>query len=413
MPVLHLLSELYFPEETSTGYYVTNIAEAVAEIPDWQVGVICAQPTYSKRGIVAAKQEKRNGVTIHRCWSTRFNKNHLPGKVLNWATFAWSVTLRCLRQFRRGDLVLVVTNPPLLPWIVVVCSKIKGSVPVLLVHDLYPDVLVPTGILRSERMLYRLLDRMQTRVFLSFRSIIVLGRDMKKRICAKDPRLEAKIQVIPNWTDPDEIPFRDRECNPVREKLGLADEFVVQFSGNLGRSHGIDDLLEAARVLRDEPIHFLVFGWGAARDSIESGVAKGGLEKVHLLDPCRREELGVYLNACDLFLFPFRKGMSGISVPSRLYNVIAAGNPVIAVTDDDSELALIVREQRIGSVIEPGDTEELANKILFYSQNRELLEPMRIRARDAAVNRYSMDQILSVYQDYFIELASRFPPSSF
>src|SRR5690606_13531445 len=106
---LWVVSELYYPEETSTGYYMTKIAEGLAE--ERSVKAICSQPTYSKRGSKAPRQEMHNGVEIFRVWSTTFDKNVIPLRVVNMLTFGLSVLFTSLRRFRAGDRVLVVTTP--------------------------------------------------------------------------------------------------------------------------------------------------------------------------------------------------------------------------------------------------------------------------------------------------------------
>ena len=110
MPTTWVISELYYPEETSTGHFMTGIAEALATVGD--VAVICAQPTYSRRGLMAPKAETRNGVRVLRCRSTRFDKNRWVLKILNAITAALSLFVTALRSICSGDRVIVVTTPP-------------------------------------------------------------------------------------------------------------------------------------------------------------------------------------------------------------------------------------------------------------------------------------------------------------
>ena len=134
------LSELYFPEETSTGHFMTKITERLSS--NFDTNVICAQPTYSMRGITTSKNETYNNVKIRRVFSTTFNKDIFFLKLLNILTFGVSTLLKGLIQIKRNDVIFVVTNPPFLPIIALIISKIKRARYILRIDDVYPDILV-------------------------------------------------------------------------------------------------------------------------------------------------------------------------------------------------------------------------------------------------------------------------------
>lgn len=389
-----IITELYYPEDTSTGYFLTGIAEglAAAGVP---VRVLCAQPSYRLKGVAAPEREVRAGVEIRRLPAPAGDKNKLVQRL--WLSVALSVRFAAAiaEEMPQGEPVLVVTNPPTLPWIVAAFVPGREAKAHLLVHDVYPDVLVPTGIARSGSLVYRVLDVLQRWAWPRFRRVVALGRDMEARLIGKCPELVGRTVIIPNWGDVETVKFLPRAANPVRVRLGWEDAFVVQFSGNLGRTHGVDDLLAlVARFHGDPKIRFLVYGWGAGRGRIEEAIASGEAPNLALLPPCERQELGVYLNACDLFLMPFKVGMEGISVPSRLYNVLAAGNPVLAVAHETSELARVVREEDCGWVVAPGDVEAMAVCVREAASAPGRLEGMRVRARKAAEEKYSRARVV-------------------
>jgi colanic acid biosynthesis glycosyl transferase WcaI len=144
---LWVVSELYYPEETSTGHFLTHIAEGLAA--HYPVSALCSQPTYSKRGSRAPRREVRHGVEIHRGLGTTFDKDVLPGKLANALTISLSLFLTALRRFRRGDVALVVTNPPFLPFLTRLACALRGARCVLLIHDVYPETLIAAGWTRA------------------------------------------------------------------------------------------------------------------------------------------------------------------------------------------------------------------------------------------------------------------------
>src|ERR1700733_14737681 len=140
-----IISELYYPELTSTGYFLTGIAEGLATAYD--VSVLCGQPSYWARGVRAPVHEIRNGVNVQRCRATTLDKNRPLFKIINLITVSVSIFLVALFRLRRGDIVIAVTNPPLLPYVAAFACRLKGAHIVPLIHDVYPEVLTRLDIL--------------------------------------------------------------------------------------------------------------------------------------------------------------------------------------------------------------------------------------------------------------------------
>ncbi len=188
-----ILSELYYPEETSTGYYITRIAEGLAQ--EENVKVICGQPNYSARGKTSPKFETHKNVDIYRASSTRLDKNIVPFRLLNMITLGLSTFFKAVRYFKKGDRILVVTNPPTLPFITAVASLIRGSSYTLLIHDNYPDILVAAGKMRKDSFGFRVLEFFNRWLYKYAAKIIVVGRDMIELVSRKTEGLDIPIAV--------------------------------------------------------------------------------------------------------------------------------------------------------------------------------------------------------------------------
>jgi glycosyltransferase involved in cell wall biosynthesis len=396
-----VFSELYWPEDTSTGFFLTGIAEGLAA--DRDVLVLCAQPTYRMRGRHAPRRETRHGVAIRRVASTTFPRGNALGRVVNTLTMAGSFFAQALFRLRGTDRALVVTNPPLLPYLVVLAARLRGARVALLVHDVYPEVLevaglvpaggrVARGIRRVARALYRTADR-----------VVVLGRDMARLVSRHLDDAPARVTLIPNWADVDEIAPSPREGNPLLARLGLEKAFVVQWLGNMGRTHALEEVLESAARLRERgDIHFLLVGEGAKRAFVEREARRLDLGNVTLLPPCERADLALHLAACDLSIIAFLPGMAGVSVPSRLYNVLASGRPVLAAAEADSELSGAIEEAGAGWTVPPGDAARMTAAILAAAEaGPRARAEMGARARRAAETRYSRAAVLREWQALF------------
>jgi glycosyltransferase involved in cell wall biosynthesis len=395
---LWVVSELYYPETTSTGYFLTGIAEGLAS--DYRVSVLCGQPSYIARGLRAPAHEMRHGVEIWRCRATTLDKNRLLARIVNQITISASVFLQALLRLERGDTVLVVTNPPLLPYLLLALCRLRGAKCALIIHDVYPEVLTRVGMLNRYSLATRVMSFASRKLYSGVDWIVALGRDMKDLVKGKLNGVSKNISIITNWGDTEKIRPEAREKNGLLGKLDLLDRFAVQYCGNIGRTHGIVDLLMVANELREEPDwHFLLIGWGAKKKWAAEQKAALSLTNLTILDPLPEDELKDGLNACDVAIIAFARGMAGISVPSRMYNVMASGKPLIAVCDSESELAIVVREEDIGWVVAPGDIVALIAALREARQNPVALRKMGERARCAAEKKYTLECVLEKYRE--------------
>ncbi len=400
---LWVLSELYHPEETSTGYVVTKIAEGLAA--DFDVRVLCSQPTYASRGIRAPDIEVHNGVTIRRCPSTTLDRTVRAYRLLNMLTISASLWLVAVASVRRDDRLLVVTNPPLLPFVAATVAWLRRASLLLLVHDVYPDVLTASGLISRTGFLARRLRRLSQWLYGSALRIIVLGRDMKRLVETAMGVPGDRIDIIPNWADAETIHPTKRTENALLAELGLTDKFVVQHTGNMGYTHGLECLVGAIEKLRsEEDVFFLFIGTGVKRAWLEAKVRELELPNVSVLHRPRSDQLNI-LNACDVAIITFVTGMAGVSVPSRMYNILAAGKAIIAVVDDNSELAVVVRDERLGWVVPPGEANGIVQAVLAARRQPDVLLDMGRRAR-AVGEGYSLSRTIEAYRRLLVGLES-------
>lgn len=398
-PRLFVVSELYYPEETSTGYFLTRIAEGLVD--DFDVIAVCARPTYSARELDVEFRAEHNGVSIFRMRSTRFDKDLVLGRLLNLVTFSVAAFLFCVLRLARGDRVLVVTNPPTVPPLVGLAARLRGASATLLVHDVYPEVLVATGVISRNRLLARALGACATAMYRLFDQIVVLGRDMEALIRGRLGASTDNISIIPNWGDVDEIVPIDPQYNSFTETHNPHGATIVQFSGNIGRTHDPESLLEAAERLKDRSdIVFQFIGYGG-KASLVRDPSSSQHGNVAYLPRQPRDMLNGMLSAADVVVIPFVPGMLGVSVPSRMYNVMAAATPILALADPQSELAQVVREENCGWALTCGDVDGLVATLLYLAtpEGKQDAVNRGLNGRAAAVRRFSLPKILGQFRD--------------
>ena len=295
-------------------------------------------------------------------------KNRLPEKapLIRRASSEILFTLRTfaalLLRLRRGDVALTVTAPFMLPYAVATAARLKRARSALIMHDLFPDVLVMAGLLKPSSIATKVIHGANALMFRALNAVIIIGRDTEPLLLNYKGLTRDEICFIPNWATLTPAVRPIRPDNPYHGAITA--RFIVGLSGNLGFTHDPVVVFEAARRLRDDPdIHFLLSGWGIGFERLKQMQANEKLPNVTLLERVPEERLEEFLSAANVWLIPYRKDLAGVSVPSRFYNLLAIGRPVILVSEAGAEAALTVTEHGLGWVVEPGDDAGLARAI--------------------------------------------------
>lgn len=392
-----IVSELYYPEETSTGYIITHIAEGLAKT--YPVRVLTGRPDYAGKKH-ALPAETINGVEVERVKIPSFNKNRIISRIIRSLLLSIGLAWKTMRVVKKCDVVLVVTNPaPILIIMSLIC-KLLGASFIILVHDVFPDNLEASRLLKRDSFLYWGIYKVFRLVYAASDHIIVIGRDMKELIGGRLRHGRPDISVITNWADTNDVVPEERATNELLLQHGLDRCFVVEFAGNIGRVQGVEHVIAAAEILRHDDIHFLFVGSGALHDFVAREASIRGLTNVTMVGVLPRNQQQLFLNACDVGLVSLAPGMTGLGVPSKTYNIMAAGKPVIAVVDPKSEIGLLVREEKIGWVVPPGDPAALAAAIV-EAKNHPALSEMGRAARNVAVGKYSLANVINQYRKLF------------
>ncbi|QQS42809.1 MAG: glycosyltransferase family 4 protein [Acidobacteriota bacterium] len=397
-----VVGEPYAPEENTTAYYLTQTAEGLARRTD--VAVLCGQPSYLSRGVRAPNSEELNGVDVRRCRGTTLDKNVLLFRLTNMLTLGTSMFLNALFRFRKTDKVLVVSAPPSLPYLIALVCRFRGVPYYFLLHDKYPEILVATGNIREGSFLVKLIRRLNRWLYSGAAKIIAVGRDMEEAVADEPGADRERIVTIQNWASLEEVSPTDRSENALLKELGLLDKFVVLYAGNMGPPQDIESIVEAAGELKKrgkEDVHFLFVGAGGKKARLEKQKEELGFDNITIVGPRPRSDQTNFLNACDVAIVTLVEGMKALAMPSRTYNFLAAGKPIIAIVEEGSETAIVVEEEDCGWIVPPHDAEALLEAIVDASTRRDELAGMGARARRAAETKYSFETALAKYSDLF------------
>lgn len=398
-PRLLVLNQYYWPGVEATAHLLTELCEALAG--EFDVTVVTGRLREHAEG--PPGKAERNGVRIVRVHSTAFERAHLGRRGLNYVTYLVQ-SLRAGIATRRPDVVLCMTDPPIIGDVAHVVAR-RFRVPLVVIsQDVFPEIAVELKRLESRALVGVL--RVLIRWYLQRADrIVAIGETMRERLVEKGTP-SARIAVIPNWVDTNRLTPEPAD-NAWARANGLADRFVVMHSGNIGYAQNLDSLIRAGTFLRDlDDLAIVLVGSGARQDEIEALAARLEVDAVHFLPYQEREVLSQSLSTASVHVVGLATGLSGYVVPSRLYGVLAVGRAVIVAADANSETAQIVERVGCGVVIEPGRPELLAEAIRLAHDGGYDLERMGALGREYVVANADRAVAVSRYAALLRELAA-------
>jgi glycosyltransferase involved in cell wall biosynthesis len=333
--------------------------------------------------------ERIDGVEVDRVRTTRFGRDNLLGRAFDYATFYLAAGWRLWRIARAGDVLVAKTDPPLISVVAALVARWRGALLVNWVQDVFPEVAEALGVRALIGPQAGLLRWLRNRAFSSAAANVVLGERMAAVVARAGAHVDG-IRVIPNWADMEAIRPVAAADNPLRRAWGLEDKFVVCYSGNMGRAHEFDTILDAAERLADKvgAIAFLFIGGGAQRRRVEDEVRRRGLANVQFRPYQDRAGLSFSLGVGDVHLVSQRPEVEGYVFPSKLYGILAAGRPLVFIGDPAGEISALLERECIGAAVRQGDAAGLAGQLLRLAGDPALREAMGARARTLLCERY-------------------------
>jgi colanic acid biosynthesis glycosyl transferase WcaI len=397
-PRLLVLNQYYWPGVEATAQLLTELCEALAENVDVTVvtGVLHGHENEPRRLV-------RNGVAIIRVPSTSFERSRLLARASNYLTYLSNALLRGLRG-RRPDVVLCMTDPPIVADIALLVARRYRAPLVVISQDVFPEIAVQLK--RLENPVLMSLLRGLVSVYLRRADrVVAIGETMRQRLEEKGARPD-RVRVIPNWVDTSRLAPVDRDNHWAQER-GYDGKFVVMHSGNVGHAQDLDSLVRAATFLRDlEDLRIAIIGMGARHAELVALAELLDVERVQFLFYQSRDVLPQSLSAADVHVVGLASGLAGYVVPSRLYGILAVARPVIVAADSESETAQVVARVGCGIVVPPGRPELLARAIRDAHDGVHDLEAMGARGREWVEREADRSVAVRRYRDLLLELAS-------
>ncbi len=384
---IHFVNRYFYPDYSATSQLLTDLAFFLARRGD-SVVVHTSRQLYGRAAAALPHKELVNGVEVHRVWTSRFGRKNLIGRVIDYATFYLSVSWRLAVEVSKGDIVVAKTDPPIISSVCSVISKARRAVLVNWCQDLFPEVARELGVGMVNRPVAAVLRRIRNRSLKAASVNVVVGRKMAD-LLAKQGLDDSRIVIIHNWADGKLLRPVPRECNALREAWGLERFYVVGYSGNLGRAHEFETILQAARLLKDRrDIVFLFIGDGVGLRRFKECSSEAGLRNILFKPYQPRERLAESLSVPDLHLVSLRPELEGLVVPSKFYGIAAVGRPTLFIGSPDGEVARIIKQEGCGRAVAIGDGSGAASFIRSMAGDLEMNRTMGEKARSLFERKY-------------------------
>lgn len=395
----------YAPEQTGSGKFTGEMASWFAG-RGHQVEVICGLPHYPAweifdeyRGTRFAR-EFRDGVAIMRV------SHHVPSRerarglarILMEVTFSVAAArywVPKLLAWEPMDAIIAVAPPTQIAAWPLWYHWLRGRPFILHLQDLQVDAALRLGLISAGRGVAHALYGLESWLLKRATRVSTITAAMRSRVIAKGAKPE-NVLLVPNWGDLENIRPGPR-CNSFRKALGLSHRTIVAlYAGNVGQKQGLEVVVDAAKILRDESdIYFLVVGDGAARPALENYAKVSGIENLRFLAPQPEDRLGEMLAAGDVHLVVQKREAADLVMPSKLANICAAGRVSVATADVGTALGDTIRENGLGVITSPGDALALASAVQRLARDHACREAFGTRARAFAEAYLSQDRILS------------------
>ncbi|WP_029594812.1 glycosyltransferase family 4 protein [Exiguobacterium chiriqhucha] len=395
----------FHPDYASTGQLMTELCQSLSA--DFEITVIAAQPGYSanfqKRYSKLIEVEDWEKIKVVRVSLPKVNKNSKFSRLKYILQYFLLANFVLLRE-KNIDLIYTISQPPILGGLIGTIGKIfKNTKHVYNIQDFNPEQAAAVNYTGGAiHNIAKKIDKLNCNYA---DHIILVGNDMKEtlnnRFGQKPPPAHT---VINNWTNEQEIIPLDKsnaEVDRFIKQHSLENKFIIMYSGNLGLYYDLENLIRITSEFNsNDRLHFLFIGEGASKSTMENYVVDNNIDNVTFLPYQPKEFIKYSLNAADAHLVVNQKGIKGVSVPSKIYGVMAAGKPILGVLEEGSEADTLIRASESGFVSEPQDYNLLIDHIkLLVEMDVESRKEMGLRGRKYLESNLTKDKSLVKYKD--------------
>lgn len=390
------LCQFFYPEYNSSATLPFDTAEYLAN-NGYSVDAMCGYPKEYTKQKWLPLNERVNGVGIRRLRYLQPSRGGKLGRLINYFSFTLAALLHigALRNYR---VVIVYSNPPVLPIVPIIASALFKTKFIFVAYDIYPEVAYASNSLKRGGMIDKAMRAINRRLYKRASKIVTLTEKMRQFVLEHRPEADAsRVCVIPNWAHEGTVPATKEAYRHFGYNEG---DFIVSYFGNMGVCQDTETLLETMQMLKDdEEIQFLIAGHGSKLPALKE--ATEGFENVKIMDFLLDEEFEQALAISSCGIVSLEKGLTGTCAPSKYYSYLQGGLPILAVAEQDSYLSKEATRSEIGLFSDVGNGVQLTQNILKLYRNPELCKEMSDNAARLYTEKYAKGIGLNKYAALF------------
>jgi colanic acid biosynthesis glycosyl transferase WcaI len=391
-------NRFFFPDTSATSQILSDLAFCLASA-NGDIHVVTSKVPGGDAG-----RETIRGVTVHRVTTAAVGSHNLMQRALAYFRYYRGARRAARELLEPGDIAVLKTDPPLLTIIVSPVARQKGAKVVAWIQDIFPEIAGEYGVPGMKGALGAMLRRKRNASLIKADRVVAIGPRMAERL-AREGVTRERLTVIHNWADGDAITPVAIETNQLRQRWNLTGKFIVGYSGNLGRVHEFNTLLQAAhRLLPRSDIRFVIVGRGPRWSDTEDRAKRQGLSNVIFQPHQERSGLAESLGVADVHLAILQPRFDSLVLPSKIYGIMAAGRPLVFIGDPQGESADLISQAQCGISVPTGDDEALASAITRLADDAAERKCMGHRARAAFDGRFSTANAFAAWSNLLGEL---------
>ena len=369
--------------------------------------------------------ENINGVQLLRVRVPEFKKNDKISRIKNILSY---FIRAILMTFMIGpqDFVFSISQPPILGGLLGVLGKwIKRAKFIYNIQDFNPEQTIAVEYIKN-RLILKIMMALDKFSCKHSNLVITVGRDLVQRMDMRfKNRNMPKTIMINNWIDEKNIYPLSSENEKIvafKKEFGLENKFVIMYSGNIGLYYDLENLIKVLKSFRKGYTHsgiweegpktadgrdvvFAFIGAGSVLDNLVLYVKKHQFKNIVFIPYQNKENLIYSLNAGDVHWCVNAKGIKGVSVPSKVYGIMAVAKPILGVLEMGTEIRCLIEDACCGICCEPGEYEKVKENIRWFIKNADTdkIKRMGKNGRNYLVNNLSKDEAIRKYKEAILK----------
>lgn len=363
MDNLLIMCDYFYPDVASTGQLLTELCLELQN--DFNISIITSVPSLQMNMYKdEINYEKYQSINLYRVKTKPFDKKNKISRVKHILEH-YFLCKKAIRKLDKQHTVLTISQPPILGGrLGIYAKRIHKAKLVYNIQDFNPEQIEAVGYSKN-KLLINILRKIDIRTCNIADKIIVVGSDMLDTLKKRKIIDNHKISVVNNWIDETSVyPLENEKVLEFKKKYNLDNKLVFMYSGNIGLYYDLENIIKVFGKFKDrEDVIFAFIGDGAKKSEIEKYVTENKINNVKFIPFQNKEDIVYSLNAADVHLVTNKKGIKGVSVPSKIYGVMAVGKYILGIVEHGSEASNLIEKSDCGIVVEPEDYESIYEAI--------------------------------------------------